>query len=320
MAGEPTTPGGNGALPAPSNWADDYPRMDAPLDNPVRADSAGMGDEFVVKLKPPNTPGAATQFLSRTGVWVNFASTELNAWGSIIGNIENQADLWAELQARPLTTDLDPLAFSGNWGDIHGKPPFGNVSLINTNGLTSYFLRGDGTWAIPTDVFAVWGNIQGDINAQADLIALLDTKAPLSNPVFQGNPRRVNGPPVDDNSDSIITSGWFFGQAYNGLPAMDGIAASGDSLRWARGNHRHPTDTTRAPIDSPNFLGLPTAPTPPVGNDSERLATTAFVIAQIAATPANVPEAPADGRFYVRSNNSWVAVDLGTKWDNDGFV
>lgn len=320
MAGEPTTPGGNGPLPAPKSWADDYPRLDAPLDNPVRADSAGMGDEFVVKLKKPSDPGALTQFLSRAGTWVNFASTELNAWGSIIGDIQNQADLWAELQARPLTVDFDPLAFSGQWNDIHNKPLFGDVSLINTNGLTSYFLRGDGTWAIPQDVFAEWGQINGDINAQTDLIAMFATKADATNAILQGNPRRPNGPPQDDNSDSVITSGWFFGQAFDGLPVMDGAASSGDSLRWARGNHRHPTDDTRAPLDSPVFTGLPSAPTPPVGNDTTRLATTAFVLAQIAATPANVPEAPTDGRYYVRSNNAWVAIDLGTRWDNDGLM
>ena len=310
---------GNGDLPAVKSWADDYPLMPAPLDNPVRADSAGMGDEFVVKLKPPNTPGAATQFLSRTGVWVNFASTELNAWGSIIGDIQNQADLWAELQARPLTTQLASVAFSGAWADILNKPPFGNVSLINTNGLTSYFLRGDGTWQIPVDVNAEWGNISGDINAQNDLMGLLALKAPIQDPAFTGLVRAPT-PTADNNSTQVATTAWFFGQAFDGAPVMDGVASSGDSTRWARGNHRHPTDTTRAPLDSPNFLNLPTAPTPPVGNNTDRLATTAFVIAQIAATPANVPEAPADGKFYVRSNNAWVAINPGAEWDNTGFV
>ena len=307
-------------VPDVKSWMDEFPLVAAPAGNPVRGHVAGMGDEFLVKLVPPNTPGALTQFLSRGGTWVNFASTELNAWGSLIGDIQNQADLWAELQARPLTTDLAPVAFSGAYNDLTGKPVLGDLAFINTNGLTSYFLRGDGTWQIPVDVNAVWGNIGGDINAQTDLKSALDLKAPLASPVFTGNPRAPT-PPVDDNTDRLGTTAWFFGQAFDGSPVMDGTASSGDSTRWARGNHRHPTDTSRAPLDSPNFLGLPTAPTPPTGNSTERLATTAFVLAQIAATPpSGITDAPMDGRFYVRSNGAWVAVDLGTKWDNDGLM
>lgn len=305
-------------LPPVASWMDEFPLIEPPAGNPIRSSAMGTGDTFVVKLAAPNVPGAATQFLSRTGVWVNFASTDLNAWGSIIGDLSNQADLWAELQARPLITDLAPLAFSGQWADILGKPPFGDVALINTNGLTSYFLRGDGTWQIPIDVNAQWGNINGDINAQTDLQNLLALKAPISNPTFTGNaqaPTRA----VDDSSTSIATTAWFFGQASNDAPVMDGIASSGDSSRWSRGNHRHPTDTTRAPLDSPAFTGLPSAPNPPIGNSSQRLATTSFVLAQIAATPpSGVPEAPMDGKMYVRAAGAWVAITVGTKWDSTG--
>ena len=35
-------------------------------------------------------------------------------------------------------------------------------------------------------------------------------------------------------------------QPYTGTPVMDGVGYSGSSNRWARGNHRHPTDVTRA--------------------------------------------------------------------------
>ena len=35
-------------------------------------------------------------------------------------------------------------------------------------------------------------------------------------------------------------------QAFTGLPVMDGAAFGGQSGQWARGDHRHPTDTSRA--------------------------------------------------------------------------
>ena len=37
--------------------------------------------------------------------------------------------------------------------------------------------------------------------------------------------------------------------AYTNNPAMDGTASAGSSSSYAKGDHVHPTDTTRAPID-----------------------------------------------------------------------
>lgn len=38
-------------------------------------------------------------------------------------------------------------------------------------------------------------------------------------------------------------------------PLMDGTASTGSESDFARGDHRHPTDTTRAPINAPSFTG-----------------------------------------------------------------
>lgn len=65
--------------------------------------------------------------------------------------------------------------------------------------------------------------------------------------------------------------------AYTSNPEMDGSASPGSSSSWSRGNHVHPTDTTRAPVASPNFTGTPTAPTAAAGTDTTQIATTAFV-------------------------------------------
>jgi microcystin-dependent protein len=62
------------------------------------------------------------------------------------------------------------------------------------------------------------------------------------------------------------------------LPLMDATPAeTGVSLAFARADHVHPTDTTRAPIASPIFIGEPQAPTPTAGDNSTNIATTAFV-------------------------------------------
>jgi hypothetical protein len=64
------------------------------------------------------------------------------------------------------------------------------------------------------------------------------------------------------------------------IPAMDGIGAAGSGATWARNDHVHPSDTTRAPVASPNFTGTPTAPTPATADNSTTISTTAYVKAQ----------------------------------------
>ena len=60
-------------------------------------------------------------------------------------------------------------------------------------------------------------------------------------------------------------------------PAMDGTAAAGSSAAYSRKDHVHPTDTSRAPIASPEFTGTPKAPTATAGTNTTQIATTAFV-------------------------------------------
>lgn len=71
-------------------------------------------------------------------------------------------------------------------------------------------------------------------------------------------------------------------------PLMDGTAAVGTSTSYARGDHRHPTDTSRAPLASPQFTGTPGAPTATAGTASTQIATTAFVNTAITNALANI--------------------------------
>ena len=61
-------------------------------------------------------------------------------------------------------------------------------------------------------------------------------------------------------------------------PLMDGIVWQGtDDGRYARADHRHPTDITRAPIQSPHFTGEPKTDTPPDNSNDKRIANTEWV-------------------------------------------
>ena len=60
-------------------------------------------------------------------------------------------------------------------------------------------------------------------------------------------------------------------------PSMDGTAAVGSSAKFAKEDHVHPTDSSRAPINSPSFTGTPTAPNPDDDAYSTELVTAAWV-------------------------------------------
>ena len=106
--------------------------------------------------------------------------------------------------------------------------------------------------------------------------------APLASPALTGTPTATTAA-ADTNSTRLATTAFVVGQASSVSPAMDGTAAIGTSLRYARADHVHPTDTSRAPLASPTLTGTPAAPTAAVDTNSTQLATTAFVVAQASA-------------------------------------
>ena len=57
-------------------------------------------------------------------------------------------------------------------------------------------------------------------------------------------------------------------------PVIDGIPTAGVATMWARGDHVHPTDASRAPVSSPTFTGSVIVPTP---TSAMQAATKAYV-------------------------------------------
>lgn len=111
--------------------------------------------------------------------------------------------------------------------------------------------------------------------------ALLDrTEYLKGSPEFSGTPKAPTAP-VGMNTQQLATTAFVQAAQSAGLgstgPLMDGTAAAGTATKSAREDHRHPTDTTRAPLSSPAFTGTPTAPTAPAESNSTQIATTAFV-------------------------------------------
>lgn len=140
--------------------------------------------------------------------------------------------------------------------------------------------------AAGTSLTPVGGVAATDV--QAGIAELDAEKAPLASPAFTGTPTAPT-PPVQDTSTRLATTQWVQTELAaippagmypsNDIPLMAGIGAAGTAVEGARGDHRHPTDTTRAPLASPALTGNPLAPTPAPGDNSTSIATTAFVTA-----------------------------------------
>jgi len=131
--------------------------------------------------------------------------------------------------------------------------------------------------------------------------------AKLASPTFTGN---VTVPTLaaDVASAYAVNAAWYAGQQGTASPQMDGAATAGTSKKWTPIDHVHPTDTSRAPLASPTFTGTPAAPTAAAGTNTTQLATTAFVVAEIANKSATQAEMEA------ASSTSVVATPGNMKW------
>jgi hypothetical protein len=105
------------------------------------------------------------------------------------------------------------------------------------------------------------------------------TRAPTASPALTGTPTSTTAA-ADTNTTQIATTAYVVGQAGSATPLVNGTAAVGTSLRYARQDHVHGTDTTRAALESPTFTGVPAAPTAAVDTNTTQLATTAYVVGQ----------------------------------------
>jgi hypothetical protein len=85
----------------------------------------------------------------------------------------------------------------------------------------------------------------------------LNDKAPKASPNFTGEPTAPTAS-ADQNDTQIATTAFVLGQAASDNPVSNGTASSGTSTRYARADHVHPVDTSRAPTANPTFTGTVT--------------------------------------------------------------
>lgn len=93
-------------------------------------------------------------------------------------------------------------------------------------------------------------NLQGKqlANRTAYLKQQVELKAPTNSPTFTGVPK-VPTAAADTNTTQMASTEFVIGQAATVDPVMDGVAAVGSSKKFARQDHVHPSDDTRASIE-----------------------------------------------------------------------
>lgn len=143
------------------------------------------------------------------------------------------------------------------------------------------------------------------------------TYAPLASPALTGTPT-VPTASANTNTTQAASTAFVVGQVGTATPLINGTAAVGTSLLYARQDHVHPTDTSRSALASPTFTGTPAAPTATVGTNTTQLATTAFTLANpyvnaqsaTLSTGTTVTLTAADGGVKVYTCTSATTVKL----------
>lgn len=162
------------------------------------------------------------------------------------------------------------------------------VSVVPANGVSGTVATSTTTPAItlslgaitPTSTNGVSAATMAFVDATSSIQTQLNATAPSASPTLTGTPLSTTAA-VNTNTTQIATTAFVVGQAGTATPIIDGTGTVGSSLLYARQDHIHPTDTSRAPLASPALTGVPTAPTAAAGTATTQIATTAFVNSSI---------------------------------------
>jgi len=214
----------------------------------------------------------------------------------------------------PTDTTRAPLASPALTG-TPTAPTVAGASDSSTKIATTAFVQA--AIAAGSSGGGTWGSITGTLSSQTDLQNALNLKAPLASPTLTGTPAAPTAA-VDTNTTQVATTAFVLAQASSsgdGTPAMDGTAARGTSTHYARADHVHPTDTSRAPLASPALTGAPTAPTVGTATDaSTKIATTAFVQAALAAYTAPIANDGSGHYWFYTGTNPGVPITIATSY------
>jgi microcystin-dependent protein len=141
----------------------------------------------------------------------------------------------------------------------------------------------------------------------ATVTAALAAKAPLNSPILTGTPTAVTQV-AGDNTLKIATTAFVQTAVSSAVTALVGGAPGAldtlNELAIALANDAGFASTMtnalalKAPLNSPVLAGTPTAPTPAGGDNTQKLATTAFVQTAVATAVSTIAPVPTGAVFH----------------------
>jgi hypothetical protein len=183
--------------------------------------------------------------------------------------------------------------------------------------------------------------------ARADHVHPTDTsRAPIDSPQFTGTPTsptmlpsdasnalattkfvhdlaqsgtlRTETPGIDDNSELVATTEFVINQGSTDQPLMDGVPTAGASRRFSRGDHTHPTDSTRAPASAipaagdatPAMNGTAATGISKAWSRDDHVHPTDITRAAVTAIPGASSTTPImDGTAAIGTGTTWARAD-----------
>lgn len=167
------------------------------------------------------------------------------------------------------------------------KAPTPLTSDNDTSIATTAFVKAQG-YLTSAPVTSVAGRTGVVTLAVADISGA----APLASPALTGTPTSTTAT-ANTNTTQVATTAFVVGQAGSATPIVNGTAAVGTSLLYARQDHVHPSDTSKANLSGASFTGK-----------INLLASTT------SSAPMNIgngtaPTSPASGDIWLTSNTMY---------------
>lgn len=243
-------------------------------------------------LSPTTAGGVTTTKPSAPNhlVYVGVVTRSHPTQGTVSVRIQNGYEL-DELHdvAIASKTNLDLLAYESSTSLWKNKS-FSTLGLLTSSTAASTYAP----LASPT--------FTGTVTIPAG--ASISGFAPLASPSLTGTPLSTTAA-ADTNTTQIATTAYVVGQASATMPVVNGTATIGTSLKYARADHIHPTDTSRAALASPTFTGTPLSTTASADTNTTQIATTAYVVGQASSTTPSATGTAAVGTSlkYARADH-----------------
>ena len=242
--------------------------------------------------------------------WVTYQG-EITANGILQGDGNGNITATSTESATLLSIDSAPTASSNNLvtsGGVYTAIQNIGSGLPSQTGNDGKFLTTDGT-------DASWANIPSDSNKQDKITA---------NGILKGNGSgTITAATAGTDYQAPLTAGTDYAtpaqipSATTTTPKVDGTAAVGSETTWAKGDHVHPTDTSRqATITASGILkgnGSGTISAAVAGTDYQ----SPLVAGTDYATPAQIPSVPTaytsnpamNGTASAGSSTNWAKGD-----------